>query len=409
MLTTLSHALIDLADTLQSHRYLWAPEPFLLREAPWANSSPRMQAALLALSQNQVDDLLKTPGACEAWLAEQLPDLFKALRRWQPTRLTPDISTQHDPMSLGIGGRKWQQIQAFHHASQRLPAVMQCADWCAGKGYLAGYLSAHQGCCVDCLEIDETLCTEGAERIDQFNLPVTFHHCDIMQEVAPKLLQRNERHVALHACGELHRRLLQQTLGKVEQICLSPCCFHLGASDNSQLSMTARRSALQLSAKELRIPLLETVTGGQSAIRNRRTEQIWRLAYDCWRIATTGDTSYKPLRSLSKRFFKTDPADFFSWAAQQHHLAFNDVKGIDNWLEEGRKRFELSERLGIIRQGMKRYLEHFVLLDLACYCQEHGYQAEIVVFCERELTPRNLALLAHRPFDEEQFLRQLQQ
>ncbi|MEY3018370.1 MAG: hypothetical protein RL336_1505 [Pseudomonadota bacterium] len=409
MLTDHSQALTDLADTLQAHRYLWAPEPFLLREAPWEVSSPQMQAALLDLSQSQVDDLLKTPGACETWLSDQLPTLFTALRRWQPTQLSPTISLKHDPMSLGIGGRKWQQIQAFHQASQRLPAVMQCADWCGGKGYLAGYLSAHQGCCVDCLEIDDTLCAEGAERIDQFNLPVTFHRCDIMQEVPFKLLQRNERHVALHACGELHRRFLNLTMGEAEQICLSPCCFHLGASDHSQLSMAARHSALKLSANELRIPLLETVTGGQSAMRSRRTEQIWRLAYDSWRIATTGNDDYRPLRSLSKRFFKGDPADFFAWAAQQHQLSFNDIEGVDHWLNEGRQRFELSERIGIIRQGMKRYLEYFLLLDLACYCQEHGYQADIVVFCERELTPRNLALLAHRPFNEEQFLRQLQE
>jgi hypothetical protein len=173
--------------------------------------------------------------------------------------------------------------------------------------------------------------------------------------------------------------------------------------------MAARHSALKLSANELRIPLLETVTGGQSAMRSRRTEQIWRLAYDSWRIATTGNDDYRPLRSLSKRFFKGDPADFFAWAAQQHQLSFNDIEGVDHWLNEGRQRFELSERIGIIRQGMKRYLEYFLLLDLACYCQEHGYQADIVVFCERELTPRNLALLAHRPFNEEQFLRQLQE
>ena len=66
MLTDHSQALTDLAETLQAHRYLWAPEPFLLREGPWEVSSPQMQAALLDLSQSQVDDLLKTPGACEA-------------------------------------------------------------------------------------------------------------------------------------------------------------------------------------------------------------------------------------------------------------------------------------------------------------------------------------------------------
>lgn len=397
-MTALSQSLQTLASTLQQHRYLWEPEPFLLREAPWATREPAMQAALLALSQVEVDAMLSDGRHSEVWLAQQLPGLFEALRQWQPRVFTPRLDHQHDSMSIGIGGRKWLQIQAFHQITKQLPAVLTCTDWCGGKGYLAAYLASHQGCQVDCLEIDETLCEEGADRVDQYDLPVVFHRCDVLQPIASDVLL-NERHVALHACGELHRSLWRQTLGEAEQVCLSPCCYHLGASNSSQLSTSAKQSDLQLNAKELRIPLLETVTGGNQAIKNRRTEQIWRLAYERWRAEASADSQYQPLRSVSKSLFKRDPRQFFEWAAAQHGLVFDAAEHIDDYLAKGEQDFAMSERLGIIRQGLKRYLEYFVVLDLACYAEEHGYNVEIVEFCDKSLTPRNLAILAQRPFE----------
>lgn len=398
-MTELHRTLLALANTLQQIRHLWAPEPFLLTQAPWATSYPDMQAALLSLDQSEVDAMLQDSAHSEAWLAHYLPELFKALGKWQPERLKAEPSDAHNPMSLGMNGRKWQQIQAFKQMQQRLPAVLTLADWCGGKGYLAGYLSAQLGCHVDCLEIDIALCQEGADRIDQFNLPVTFHHCDVLQPVNDALLINNQRHVALHACGELHRSMWRQTIGKAEQACLSPCCYHLGASENSLLSKAAQQSGLQLSAKELRIPLLETVTGGQQALNSRRTEQIWRLAYETWRAEKTADSHYRPLRSLNKRFFKQEPSIFFEWASEQHQLIFDGHEGISRYLEAGKARFEMSERLGIIRQALKRYLEYFIVLDLACYAEEHGYSVDVVEFCEKPLTPRNLAIIAKRPFD----------
>lgn len=398
-MTELHLTLHSLANTLQQSRQLWAPEPFLLTTAPWANTYPEMQAALLSLQQSDVEAMLQDSSHSEAWLAHYLPELFLELEKWRPERINTVTTETHDPMSLGMNGRKWQQIQAFKHIQRRLPAVLTLADWCGGKGYLAGYLSAQLGCKVDCLEIDTELCQEGADRVDQFNLPVTFHHCDVLQPVKDALLINNQRHVALHACGELHRSMWRQTIGKAEQVCLSPCCYHLGASDNSLLSRAAQQSALRLSAKELRIPLLETVTGGQQALNNRRTEQIWRLAYDTWRAEKTADSHYRPLRSLNKRFFKQEPSVFFEWAGAQHQLVFDGHNDISRYLDIGKARFEMSERLGIIRQALKRYLEYFIVLDLACYAEEHAYSVKVVEFCDKPLTPRNLAIIAQRPFD----------
>ncbi len=406
-MTALAHSLQILATTLQQHRYLWEPEPFLLREAPWGAREPAMQDALLSLSQAEVDAMLSDSCHSETWLAHQLPSLFEVLRQWQPMSFTPQFDHQHDAMSIGIGGRKWLQIQAFHQVTQHLPAVLTCTDWCGGKGYLAAYLASHQGCQVDCIDIDQTLCEEGAQRVDQYDLPVAFHRCDALQPVANDVLA-NERHVALHACGELHRSLWQQTIGVAEQVCISPCCYHLGASDICQLSEAAKQSDLQLNAKELRIPLLETVTGGQQALRNRRTEQIWRLAYDRWRAEATDDPQYRPLRSVSKSLLKQDPRQFFEWAATLHGLVFDAEDQVELYLIQGERDFAMSERLGIIRQGLKRYLEYFVVLDLACYAEECGYRTNIVAFCDKSLTPRNLAVIAQRPFDPSRLPRLLQ-
>ena len=393
-MTFLQDTLLMLAETLQKHRYLWEPEPFLLRNMPWVDSEPKMQSALLALSGETVDYLLQDSHHCEQWLAEQLPELFNELRRWQPKTYQPKYCSEHEHMSIGIPGRKWQQIQAFQQVIRDLPAVLTTADWCGGKGFLAAYLSAQQGCQVDCLDYDKILCEEGLARIDEYDLPVTFYQRDVLQAIDQEIIDRNERHVALHACGELHRSMMRQTIGHVEQLCLSPCCYHLGAKTHNLLSNTAKNSPLTLSQREMRIPLLETVTGGQQALRNRRTEQIWRLAYDAWRADTTKDSVYRPLKSVSKRFFKQPAREFFSWAAKQHQLEFNEEADISEYLKRGESAFEMSERLGIVRQALKRYIEYFLVLDLACFAEEHGYDTEVVEFCEKTITPRNLLVMA---------------
>jgi len=52
--------------------------------------------------------------------------------------------------------------------------------------------------------------------------------------------------------------------------------------------------------------------------------------------------------------------------------------------------------LELLRNLFRRPLELWLLLDRALYLQEQGYHVKLGTFCDYQLSPRNLLLLAER-------------
>lgn len=394
---SLQESLLKLGTALHACQHLWEPEPFLCTTSPWAESEPKLDAELMALTSAEVEGLLQDPEQCIEWLQHAVPHYMEAMSAWKPDTHNRPRSMNQPPIASGIPGRKWQQINYFSDLIKPLRPVMTNLDWCSGKGYLATMLeSTHNMQGSHCLEIDGNLCNQGRERAEKFNLRTHFHACDVLHPLTAEVLNLGERHTALHACGGLHRSMLRQASNLAKQIILAPCCYHLfGDKPDNRLSKTAQQLPLVFDKHTLRLPLLETVTGGARAHRLRATELTWRRAYETWRKEVTGDENYRPLASTPKAIFNQDPTLFFQWAARQHGLKWDSID-LNPYLTAGSEQFLLSERLGIVRQGLKRFLEYMLVLDLGCYLEEQGFQVSIKEFCPRNITPRNLAIVAAR-------------
>jgi len=394
----LQTTLQELGQALFECQHLWQPEPFLQEQSPWRNSEPILDQHLMALSNEEVTQLLSDSERCKEWLATIIPDTMKRLDIWQPIYKNMPQTFEQPNIANGIPGRKWQQINYFSQLLDNLPPCMSNVDWCSGKGYLATTLAWHHAVVFShCLEIDKQLCKDGRDRAYELEVDIDFHCCNVLEPIENTILTLGERHTALHACGGLHRSMLKQTASNAEQIILSPCCFHLFSKDSdNRLSTAASSLAIPFDKATLRIPLLETVTGGERAGRLRKTEIQWRRAYESWRRTKTHDQQYRPLASAPKSLFNQTATQFFSWAAEQHGLHWNSTEDITPFLEKGQKQFELSERLEIVRHGIKRYLEYLIVLDLGCFLEEKGFDVDIVEFCPKHITPRNLAIVAKR-------------
>lgn len=394
---TLREPLLTLGAALDACRHLWQPDPFLCDASPWSSSEPQLHAALMGLSPDQVE-LLQDPKLSLEWLQRIIPHPIQPLTAWEPKHWRAERPISQPPMAAGIPGRKWQQINYFSDLIKPLPPLSTNVDWCSGKGYLATLLeSDHSLQASHCLEIDANLCSQGRERAEYFELSTHFHCCDVLQPIKTELLDIGARHTALHACGELHRSMLQQAAPCAEQILLSPCCYHLFSEKaDNRLSQSAQELPLVFDRQTLRIPLLETVTGGARVRRLRAIELTWRHAYEIWRKAHTGDQTYRPLPSTPKAIFNQDPSEFFQWAAEQHGLSAPAPCQLDAYLDAGRERFLLSERLGIVRQGIKGFIEYMLLLDLGCYLEEQGFDVNILEFCPKTISPRNFAIIGVR-------------
>ena len=298
----------------------------------------------------------------------------------------------------GIKGRKLSQVQAFiDHVPKHSTIV---TEWCAGKGHLGRLLSFTQQRPVVSIEWQSALCAEGTELAQHHRLPQTFIQQDVLakdgDDKIQQTLRRCQTAVALHACGDLHIRLLEHaTEAQIRDILVAPCCYHLIRQGHYEpLSKTAQQCDLRLSKNALRLAAQGLVTAGKRERELRQTELVWRLGYESWRQDHLNDPHYQPLNSVSKAIFSGSFKDFCQWAAAQHDINLSSCFDADYWLERGEQRFLVTEAIEQVRLKFQPYLERWLLLDRAVFLQEQGYEVSLKSFCERELTPRNTLIKA---------------
>jgi len=225
------------------------------------------------------------------------------------------------------------------------------------------------------------------------------HRCqDVLAADAGDQLQATHTPVALHACGDLHVRLLRLSIAKgCRQLAIAPCCYNRTRDEiYVPLSEAGRATALQLSRDDLGLPLSETVTAGARERRNRDHSMAWRLGFDLLQRRLRQQDDYLPTPSLPSAWLKKGFADYCRDLAALKQLP---APGEQDWaaLERaGWQRLAEVRNLELVRGLFRRPLELWLLLDRALLLEEQGYRVHLGTFCPSELTPRNILLLAER-------------
>jgi hypothetical protein len=378
---------------LIEHQGLWRPRPFTQRQLPWENEYPELAQWLRQRSladaeanHNQPHDLLApAPFPQFASQALQLSTVDKL-----PTQ---PLQPAAHRLNVDVPGRKWQQIEAFGAALQFAQTPRHWLDWCAGKGHLGRRL-LHTGQQLTCLEYDPALIASGQALSEHHGLPVTHRLQDVMADVA---ISAEHTPVALHACGDLHVRLLQvASAAGCKQLALAPCCYNRIQGDTYQpLSDAGRASTLLLSLDDLGLPLSETVTAGKRVRLQRDTSMARRLGFDQLQRLLRGCDEYLPTPSLPTHWLDKPFADYCRELARLKGLS----TGEQDWaaLEaHGWQRLAEVRNLELVRGLFRRPLELWLVLDRALFLSERGYRVEVGSFCDPALTPRNLMVLAER-------------
>ncbi|MBC3300203.1 methyltransferase [Pseudomonas sp. SWRI18] len=378
---------------LTEHQGLWKPRPFTHRHLPWETEHPDLAAWLrqrsladAETSHNQPHDLpAPAPFPQLAAQARQLSAVDKL-----PTQ--PLAPARHR-LNVDVPGRKWQQIEAFGAALRFAQTPTHWLDWCAGKGHLGRRL-LQAGQALTCLEYDPALIATGQALSEHHGLPATHRLQDVMADVA---ITAEHTPVALHACGDLHVRLLQlaSAVG-CKQLALAPCCYNRINADTYQpLSNAGRASHLHLSIDDLGLPLSETVTAGKRVRLQRDISMARRLGFDQLQRELRGLDEYLPTPSLHASWLSMPFADYC------HELA--NLKGLSTGEQDwsaleayGWQRLAEVRNLELVRGLFRRPLEVWLVLDRALFLGENGYRVEVGSFCDCALTPRNLMVLAER-------------
>ncbi|BED87808.1 MULTISPECIES: methyltransferase [unclassified Pseudoalteromonas] len=375
---------------LMNTREYWQCTAFDFDELPW----PELQAVLHNLSDEDVARLDNDQ--------QQLYQFFSPFIKGveQLAGLCDLPKNQHHRseypfwISNGIKGRKFEQLQDFVSA---LPYTTQpVLEWCAGKGHLGRMLAFNGAQSVRSVELQAHLCEQGQHSAQQQGLAMQFSQANVLEDDISHFFNTDTHAVALHACGALHQTFMQQaSKAGVKRISFSPCCYHLFTDNNYQaMSEPALTSKLNLTHRDLKLALQETVTAPSRVAKIRKTEVEWRLGFDALRKSITNEQFYVSVPSVNKAVFSDSFAQFCAWASDKKSINIPKNTDYDKFLLIGKARKKVTERIELVRHVFRRAIEVWLVLDRALYLQQQGYTVSVTTFCEKQLTPRNILILA---------------
>ena len=383
---------------LCQHQALWRPRPFTHLHLPWEESHPELGAWLRGRTLEEAEACQQHPERLPA--PAPFPSLADQACRLSEVGELPDVGLHPagHRLDANVPGRKWQQIEAFGRRLGFREPARHWLDWCSGKGHLGRRL-LQPGQQLTCLEYDAGLVAAGHDLSAHNGLSARHVHQDVMAADSARHLDADKSVVALHACGDLHVRLLRLASEQgCRQLAVAPCCYNRIQADTYQpLSTAAQASALELSLTDLGLPLSETVTAGARVRRQRDLSMARRLGFDLLQREQRGSDDYLPTPSLPVSWLEKPFAEYCRDLAELKELA---LQGEPDWpaLEAaGWARLAVVRNLELLRNVFRRPLEVWLVLDRALFLREQGYDVRLGVFCQQPLTPRNLMLVAERP------------
>ena len=383
---------------LREHQALWRPRPFTQLELPWETSYPALAGWLRQRSLSEAEAAHNHPEQLDA--PAPLPQLARMAAQLSAIGelSTVALPSASQRLNVDVPGRKWQQIEAFASHLGFIHSPRHWLDWCAGPDGLCRRLLQPHSQQLTCLEYDPALVDAGIALSQHHHLPAEHRLQDVLADDAPLQLNAEHTAVALHACGDLHVRLMQlASLRGCRQLAIAPCCYNrIQAPHYQPLSTAAKASGLQLSIDDLGLPLSETVTAGTRVRRQRDQSMARRLGFDLWQRQLRGVDEYLPTPSLAVSWLHKPYADYCLDLAALKSLP---VEAEPDWLAleaAGWQRLAQVRNLELLRNVFRRPLELWLVLDRALFLQEQSYEVQLGVFCEQPLTPRNLLLLAER-------------
>ena len=383
---------------LVKHQALWKPRPFTHLSLDWEASYPELDSWLRGRSLEDAENAHNQP----ADLADA-PEPFASLAALSAERSAVGELPGHALCAAGhrlnvdVPGRKWQQIEAFASRLAFASQPTHWLDWCSGKGHLGRRVLA-SGQQLTCVEYDPALIASGQALSQRHHLHALHVEQDVLAADASAVLNAAHTPIALHACGDLHVRLMQlASAAGCQRMAIAPCCYNrIDRREYQPLSLPASASVLQLSREDLALPMSETVTAGARVRRQRDASMARRLAFDLLQRQSRGVDEYLPTPSLPSAWLDKPFADYCRDLAALKKLS--TVGSPDwPWLETaGWQRLAEVRNLELLRGLFRRPLELWLNLDRALYLVEQGYVVRLGTFCATPLTPRNLLLLAER-------------
>ena len=363
----------------------------------WEAERPALSQALRALTP---DELAHAESDPVSFLSQRgvASDITETLAQLTAVPLLVSEPVNSGPRPSGVDDRKWRQLAYFVAAvrTASVDGVMHWVDWCAGKGHLGLEIYRQFRQPVHCVEVNSSLVVRGNECVSITDESVAFVCANVLSDDLSTQLSAKAGVVALHACGHLNSRLFE--LAKQYRprfLTVVPCCYQrIDGMHFSPISEAGQGTGLSFTRHQLRLPALDEVKTSPERRQFRRREMAFRQGVDLLLREATGNDAYTALGKIPPKIVRGSFQSFAQFAADK--LALNLPSNVNWQIAEtaGWQRHHLVSALSISRQLFRRAIEIWLFLDRVAYLEENGYHVKYGVFCPREITPRNLMLLA---------------
>lgn len=400
-MVTLSHSqrFAQLNLLLDEYRDIWDHSAFQHHTLCWQDTRPELYRALITLDDRQLCHLESSAAGLHTFIGNYLPG-YEAF--------SPLITLPNEQQNLsygrfldvGIPGRKWQQVIAFLAASdiQSVSPETELVDWCAGKSHLGRTAAILTGASLLAIEHEPVLCQAGLVLAEKHGVDARYECVDVLTSDFDFHAQHQV--MALHACGDLHRRLLVNWKNSdSRQLRLSPCCYEKWLQGDYQpLSSNASENGIRLTKDNVRLAMQETVTASKREQAMQHQLQIARLTFDLMQRDVRAIDEYLPTPSLPLSAANWPLKKVLQVFADKQNLSLPEDIQVAEYQQRATARYQQIRRLQLAAQGFRRALELWLVCDLALFLEEDGAEVSLKTFCDRDLSPRNIQLLARKSY-----------
>lgn len=300
--------------------------------------------------------------------------------------------------------RKRAQIDAFARYVVPLSAhATRVVDVGSGHGHLTREIAERIAQPVVGLERDAELASRARE-LSRSASP-SFAVMDVLRDGLA--IVAGDCVIGLHACGELGDAMVEGAARCGASIALVGCCLQKRRGSSRRPLCAAGASGLAdglVTALDLPKALLglSNLTARDDGVEAPRSDNLAarerRLALHRLLTSVVGQLRLgAEIEGLNRRAAHRDLGSLVARAFAVRQLPSPPQGAIDAAARWASTQHARARRLSLPRSLLARALEVFVLLDRACYLEQHGLEVDTGALFPASVSARNLVLVAHAP------------
>jgi hypothetical protein len=290
-------------------------------------------------------------------------------------------------------------ISHFYHQNQ----IERMIDIGGGIGLLSQTVSNAYQIKITSVDMDGKLQETGRKRHEknaQGLEKVEFKQIKVSKDEPSFLAELNSKRmtVGLHTCGPLAVSQIQASVAqKVKTVINLGCCYlKLNDDDDQNLSEFAKIDPLHMNPYALTLACGPHRKVSLDSVAFKRSVKYYRYSLHALLIDKYQRDDILVFGNSSDKVYDGSFAQYVRGQFEKVGLAVTQAdEELQSFYEE---KFPIVKKMyaaGFIRDALSRLLEVYLLLDRAIYLEENNYQVEILEVFDENISPRNLAIIAH--------------